>query len=106
MVGIDRDVGVGQEHFQPQSPLVRILEGLRERLSRCETLSLKLSLDPVKERLDVWLAMSQSMQALVLTEQLMFADLFFNLIKRCDPLEGPLDTLWLVRSASKNLRRQ
>ena len=36
------------------------------------------------------------MQALVLTDQLMFANLFFNLIQRHDLFEGLLDTLRLV----------
>ena len=36
------------------------------------------------------------MRALVLADQLLFANLFFNLIQRCDLFEGLLGTLRLV----------
>ena len=80
MVGIERHIRVRQKHFQPKPSLARVLERLRERPRRREPLSLKLPRDPVKERLDVWLAVSQPMQALVLTGELMFADVIFDLI--------------------------
>ena len=62
MVGIDLDVWIGQEHFQSMSALARILarilERYRERPGRSKALPLKLSFDPVKEGLDVRLAVS------------------------------------------------
>jgi hypothetical protein len=66
MIGIERHIRVCQEYLQPRPSLAGILERLRKGPSRRETLPLKLPRDPFEERLDVWLAVSQPMQALVL----------------------------------------
>ncbi len=97
MIGIERHIRVCQKYFQPKSPLARILERLREPPCRREPLPIKLPRDPVKERLDVWLAVSQPMRALVLAGELVLSDVLFDLIKRGNPLECLFDTPRLIR---------
>jgi hypothetical protein len=67
MVRVHRHIRILEKDFQPQAPLTRIAERLRERVARQQTLTLKLSVDPGEERLHPWLAVGESMLTFMLT---------------------------------------
>ena len=60
MVGIDRNIRIGEEHLQAEPTFASIGQCFDERMSGREALALELPIDPVEEDLDLRLAVGES----------------------------------------------
>lgn len=78
MVGVDRNVRIAQEQFQPGTAFARIGQRLGEGIAGQKALAFELLIDPLEQGLDSRFAVTQSMQALVLPAQALIADVLLD----------------------------
>lgn len=89
----------------PSRPLPHVVEGLRERIARQQSLPLELAGHPLEEAIDDRLAVGQPMQSFALPGELAIADLFLDPVERLDLLQRllhpvRLDGLCLEKSTA------
>ena len=82
MVGVDRDIRIGDEHLEAQPAGFGIDQRLDERMSGREPLAFELALDPVEEDLELGFAVGEPMELFGLSGQVPIADVLLDGISR------------------------
>ncbi len=82
MVGVDRDIRIGDEHLEAQPAGFGIDQRLDERMSGREPLAFELALDPVEEDLELGFAVGEPMELFGLSGQVLIADVLLDGISR------------------------
>ena len=84
MVGIDRDIGIGDEHLEAEPAGFGVGKRLDERMTGREPLPLELALDPVEEHLDLGFAVGEPIELFGIPDQVLIADFLLDGIERLD----------------------
>jgi hypothetical protein len=91
MVGIDRDIGVGDEHLKAEPAGFGIGERLDERMAGREPLPFELAAYPVEEDFNLRLAVGKAIELFGIPGQVLITDLLLDAIQRLDLGERLLD---------------
>ena len=84
MIGVDRHIGVRQEHLQARHARFRVLDGVGERVARQHIHSMALVVAPVPEAIDDRLAVLGAVGELLVIAQVPLADDLFVPVQRSD----------------------
>ena len=84
MIGIDRNIRIGEEYLQAESSSFGVDQRLDERMSGREPLAFKLALDTVEENFDRRFAVGEPIKLFGIPGQTLIADLLLDAIQRLD----------------------
>ena len=84
MIGVDRDLWIGEKHFEAEPAGFRIDQRLDEWVSGREPLTFTLALDPVEEEFDFRFAVGKPMELFGVPGQVLNTDVVLDRIERLD----------------------